>query len=220
MPEIGSVSDDGKFRSKLTEGEATILVVDQQMKNNTADGFLNVVYPYRIEVSVRDITELDQLKKLHAGDNYEFMQAWSEGLDKIDGESDKEFELSDTHILIEEHYYRLRMHLYDKNGHKITLTENLRFKSLNMDSRYIEIIKVNDIGSEMVIKTHKIHDDTLKINSQHKLDEIIPVPKGAEKFTNFASRLTQDKELIITKPVKIQHPTNFVLLPFLPAASE
>lgn len=35
-----------------------------------------------------------------------------------------------------------------------------------------------------------------------------------------ASRLTQEKELVITKPVKIQHPTNFVLLPFLPAANE
>jgi hypothetical protein len=46
------------------------------------------------------------------------------------------------------------------------------------------------------------------------------VPRTAEKFTSFASRLTQDKELIITKPVKIQHPTNLVLLPFLPNAQE
>lgn len=54
------------------------------MKNNTAEGLINVVFPYRMEVSVRDITELDQLKKLHAGDDVEFVQAWSEGLDKID----------------------------------------------------------------------------------------------------------------------------------------
>ena len=35
-----------------------------------------------------------------------------------------------------------------------------------------------------------------------------------------SARLTSEKELIITRPVKIQHPTNLVLLPFLPAAQE
>jgi len=57
--DIGSIKDDGKFRSKLKEGEATILVVDQQMKNNTAEGSINVVYPYRMEVSIKDVTQMD-----------------------------------------------------------------------------------------------------------------------------------------------------------------
>jgi len=39
------------------------------MKNNTAEGFINVVYPYRIEVSVRDVTDKDVLAQLHAGDD-------------------------------------------------------------------------------------------------------------------------------------------------------
>ena len=196
------------------------------MKNNTAEGSINVVYPYRMEVSIKDVTQMDQLKKLHDGDDVEMMTAWSMGLDLFDfGMDDKsvsssEQDLTDTHILIEEHYYRIRMHLYDKEGHKITLTDNLRFKSLNLESNWIELVKQNDIGSELVIKTKKITDETVKIASIHKLAEIVPVPAGGSKYDNFASRLTQEKELIITKPVKIQHPTNLVLLPFLPAAQE
>ena len=59
--DIGSIQDNGKFRSKVKEGEATILVEDQQMKNNTAEGFINVVFPYRIEVSVKDVTKMEEL---------------------------------------------------------------------------------------------------------------------------------------------------------------
>ena len=135
-------------------------------------------------------------------------------------DNDFELEMEDTHILIEDHFYQIKMYLYDKDGHRITLTDNLRFKSLNLDDKWVEVIKQNKIGSEIVIMTKKIDKDTIKINSQHKLDEIIPVPSNAEKYASFASRLTQDKELVITKPVKIQHPTNLVLLPFLPAAQE
>ena len=163
---------DGKFRSKLSEGEATILVVDEHMKNNTAEGSINVVFPYRMEVSVRDITDKDVLAKLHAGDNVDLMQAWSLGLDLFDNSQgcESDLETGDTHILIEEHFYRLQMKLFDKEGHRITLTDNLRFKSLNLDAEWIEIVQTNNIGSELVIKTKKIRTDTVKINSQHKLD--------------------------------------------------
>ena len=67
--------------------------------------------------------------------------------------------MADTHILIEEHYYQIKLYLYDKEGHPITLTDNLRFKTLNLvDSEFIEVIKQNAIGSEVVIKTKKIGD--------------------------------------------------------------
>ena len=69
--QIGLMGNDGKFRSKIVEGQAEILVVDQNMKNNTAEGSIHVVHPYRLEVSIRDVTELEVLKRLHAGDNVE-----------------------------------------------------------------------------------------------------------------------------------------------------
>lgn len=151
------------------------------MQNNTAEGSIHVVHPYRLEVTIRDVTEMDVLKRLHAGDNVEEMLAWSKGQDIFDmsGADSKEtaeMSLADTHILIEEHYYQIKMYLYDKDGHLITLTDNLRFKTLGIDQGLAEVIKQNNIGSELVIKTKKITEDKIKINSQHKLDEIIPAP--------------------------------------------
>ena len=40
------------------------------MVNNTAEGSINVVHPYRLEVTIRDVTGIDQLKRLHAGDDF------------------------------------------------------------------------------------------------------------------------------------------------------
>lgn len=39
------------------------------MKNNTAEGSINVVYPYRMEVTIKDVTDAQKLQQLHAGDN-------------------------------------------------------------------------------------------------------------------------------------------------------
>ena len=78
------------------------------MLNNTAEGSINVVYPYRLSVTIRDVTEMDQLKRLHAGDDVEFMMAWSLGQDlfaDMGTSAGPELDLEDTHILIEEHYY-------------------------------------------------------------------------------------------------------------------
>ena len=78
------------------------------MKNNTAEGSINVVFPYRLEVKIRDVTDVDALKTLHKGDDFEAMQAFSLGLDLFDnsvaGTMPKpELDLEDVHILIEEH---------------------------------------------------------------------------------------------------------------------
>ena len=83
--EIGSVTDGGRFTSKFKEGQSEILVEDQRMRNNTAEGSINVVYPYRIEVKVKDVTNKQKLQALHAGDNAGFMQAYSLGLSMFDG---------------------------------------------------------------------------------------------------------------------------------------
>ena len=115
--------------------------------------------------------------------------AWSMGLDLFADQAvtgtmpSPELDLEDTHILIEEHFYQIKMKLYDKEGHLITLTDNLRFKSLNLDETWIEVISKNKIGSELVIKTKKITKDTVKINSLHKLDDIVlPASYKGERF--------------------------------------
>ena len=65
------------------------------------------------------------------------------------------------------------MFIFDKDGHQITLTDNLRFNSLNLDDRYFSVVKKNDIGSELVIYAKKIAEPIKKINSVHGLSQIL-----------------------------------------------
>ena len=53
---VGAISDDGAFKSGVSKGTAEIKVVDTRMANNTAETEINVVYPYRLEVRLRDVT--------------------------------------------------------------------------------------------------------------------------------------------------------------------
>lgn len=52
----------------MTKGTATIKVVDQRMLNNTAEGEINVVYPYRLEVRLRDVTNRKRATPLSSTD--------------------------------------------------------------------------------------------------------------------------------------------------------
>jgi len=41
----------------LTEGQQRILVEDRDMTNNTAEARINIVFPYRLDVKIRDISD-------------------------------------------------------------------------------------------------------------------------------------------------------------------
>ena len=73
--------------------------------------------------------------------------------------SQLEEDAEEAHILIEEHYYLIEMFLFEKGGNLITLTENLRFTSLNLDERYFETVRTNTLGSELVFKTKTIAEE-------------------------------------------------------------
>ena len=62
---IGRVDNAGLFCSAITEGNTAIEVVETIMSNNTAETSINVVYPYRLEVRIRDVTKNERLEKLH-----------------------------------------------------------------------------------------------------------------------------------------------------------
>lgn len=145
------------------------------MPNNTAEASINVVNPYRIEVKIRDVTNSTKMAQLHAQDtNSDFLTAFALGADDFYDAENAEFfvpelDLADTHILVEDHYYSLKMFIFDKDGHQITLTDNLRFNSLNLDDKYVSVVQKNAIGSEIVIYAKKITEPIKKINSVHGL---------------------------------------------------
>ena len=54
---LGDIKQDGTFNSHLTEGQQRILVEDRDMTNNTAEARINIVFPYRLDVKIRDISD-------------------------------------------------------------------------------------------------------------------------------------------------------------------
>ena len=129
---IGKVDSAGLFCSAITEGTTGIEVVENIMSNNTAEASINVVYPYRLEVKIRDVTNNERLEKLHDDDLWlgqDDKTLWEDYFDFDDLQEDAENE----HILIEEHDYLIEMFLYEAGHNRIKLTENLRFESLGLD---------------------------------------------------------------------------------------
>lgn len=56
--------------------------------------------------------------------------------------------------MVENHYYLLKIYLYDKDKNLIHMTDNLIFKNI-LDSQYFEVVKTNKISSELVIRAIK-----------------------------------------------------------------
>ena len=103
--------------------------------------------------------------------------------------------------------------MYDKDGNKITLTDNVELANLNLlDSKVIEKISSNKIGSEIVFKTKSI-DQIVKLQTQFFLKKIKNIGEAYEFQPS--TQLTVDSELVITKPVQVMHPTSLILLPFI-----
>ena len=64
------------------------------------------------------------------------------------------------------------MFLFEKGHHRIKLTDNLRFVSLGLDTRYFEIKRTNAIGSELIVRTKDITEEKQKVDTRYKLSEI------------------------------------------------
>lgn len=218
---IGTIGADGVFQSRVSKGTAAIKVVDQRMLNNTAEGEINVVYPYRLEVRLRDVTGRQRVTPMSDADQL-LLNAQTETFARQMFEPETEQELNqsyqDTYILIEEHEYLLEKILYDAEGNQITLTDNLQFSSLNLEADYITIIKTNKIGSEILFKTKKLQDPALDSKTLQTVHRLNQITIGEEVSQFDETRVRADKEMVITRPVKIQHIMDYVLLPFLPVA--
>lgn len=140
----GTINDEGVFLSKDKEGFASILVIDQNIANNTAESSIVVAFPQLIDVEISDITkQLVEDKVLLVDASQKSFQdqlsinAWD-----------------NNWILVQEHYYLFKVNLYDGDKHMIHLTDNIVIKNA-IDSDYFDIIKVNKINSEIILKAKK-----------------------------------------------------------------
>lgn len=95
----------------------------------------------------------------------------------------------------------LEKFLYDAEGHLITLTDNLNFTSNNLDESYMEILRTNKIGSEILFRTKKLSDSSLDSKALQTVHKLNPMKIGDKKTKFDETRIRTDKELIITRPV-------------------
>lgn len=109
----------------------------------------------------------------------------------------------DTYILIEDHEYLLEKFLYDAEGNLITLTDNLEFSSANLDNEFITVLKANKVGSEILFKTKKIADQSLDSKTLQTVHKLNQIEMGGKVSQFDETRIRADKELVITRPVKI-----------------
>ena len=106
---MGIIGEDGIFISKDKEGSASILVVDQNIANNTAESSIRVAFPQLIDVEISDVTrQLVEEKILLVDAAQKYFQ---------DQLSISEWD--NNWILVQDHYYLFKVNLYDADKHLI-----------------------------------------------------------------------------------------------------
>ena len=106
---MGVIGEDGIFISKNKEGSASILVVDQNIANNTAESSIRVAFTQLIDVEISDVTRQLVEEKLLLVD-----AAQKSFQDQLSIS-----EWDNNWILVQDHYYLFKVNLYDADKHLI-----------------------------------------------------------------------------------------------------
>lgn len=98
---------------------------------NSATRDIKVVHPYRIAMSIHDVTFTKK------GDQINLAEAFNISFDKE----------SESNILVEERIYLIILSVYDKDDNLVTITDNLVFKNFNLlDNKWIKTIETSSTG--------------------------------------------------------------------------
>ncbi len=134
--------------------------------NNTAEGTVHVVLPAIIDIEIIDITD--------------FVSKPDSPYLSIDlansGERSLQAQMNITDWdnnwnLVEQHYYFMKIVLFDRDKHEIELTNNLKF-GVDLNKEYFEVKQINRIGSEMIVRAIKPTPDELIMKVNGRLEEI------------------------------------------------
>lgn len=118
------------------------------MVNNTAEAQLQVVFPYKLTMAIHDVSSVSSTAK------DSLAEAYGISPDKT----------TESRILVEERTYLILLSLWDKDDNRILLTDNIVMDSKNLlNDKNIERLKTNKIGSEILFKTRRIDQDTVKL---------------------------------------------------------
>ena len=111
----------------------------------------------------------------------------------------------------------IRVFLFDQDHNVILLSKNVEFSHF-IDAEYMELVDENLIGSEMIVRVVK-HAHEHEVVHAHKtvFKAALKAIKTTqtEKYKVDSNKLKEEKEITITGPVQIAHPTASILLPFV-----
>lgn len=100
------------------------------------------------------------------------------------------------------------------------MTSNVEITN-QLDEKYLKVLHKNTIGSELVVQVKKQEDLSKAKKSvfSSTLTAIRSKLNEKLKYKPDTNKLRQQKEMLITGPVKILHPTDLILLPQLKSAN-
>lgn len=204
---LGQIGQDGLFRSLVKPGQATIQVVEKVFEKNTAEAVINVVEPFYLEIELCDVTEAYE-RNANLSNSKEFVSSFASQLNAT--------RFSSNWIMVESKTYLVKVLLYDKERNRILMTSNLEFAHA-YDSKFFSVLAQNLVASELIVKVaaHSSEEPTPahKTIFTSTLKQIKTTQK--DKYKVDSTRLRDEKEVTITSPVKIIHPTPSILLPVL-----
>lgn len=115
--------------------------------------------PRQLELDIVDITQNEKYKNLDESKDFR------EQLEL------KLIDLSNDWTLVENHIYYFNIELFDNEKDLIDLTDNLDFKT-ELSDEYFEILKVNKIKSQLIVRTKKATPNKEKTPVLSYLNEI------------------------------------------------
>lgn len=98
--------------------------------------------------------------------------------------------------MVEDSIYLIKAFVFDENGQKITLTNNVEITN-KLDDQYLTILHKNPIGSELVVRVKKLQDLSkahISIFSS-TLTAINSKLSPSLKYKPDTNKLTQQKEI-------------------------
>jgi hypothetical protein len=119
--------------------------------------------------------------------------------------------------MVEGKTYLVRVRLQDQEHNEIFLTENVEF-SHHFDKSILTVLDRNLIGSELIVRVearsrHDVPTPAHKTILAVALKQI-KARKG-ENYQHDSNRLKEEREITITGPLMIVHPTPSILLPYI-----
>jgi len=181
-----SVSNSGAVKTKSILGEVLVRVEDTTLVNNTVEGLIYIVEPDMLELSIRDVTA-----------------EFSAGIALNSFQTDSCVSINTANWnLVVGHVYAITSCLFDSSKNAITLTSDVTF-DLTYSEVHLRLVSANPQRSVIVVKA--ITPETRGTNLRSTLSM-----RGEYRHRAYA-----DKQLKIFPQVKVEHPLDVVILPYL-----